>query len=351
MPGGETNSSASTITTEVSAKSLAVTRLATAIFQSRFNNNLAKGNVGLAVRNKVLEKDVRGVVASILQLLGVFDTRNVLDIDAHNSSILSDNGGPESDELAGGALNQQSINPSMVVYDGRGSPLPADGSRTLVFDERLERSHSDASSPARLAAGVAAAFGGQGSGSNAVSPVGALSPQQNSVGSLRSPQVIGAGSGLMGPSQLAGSAAISAEESAVLLGGIAAAAGADGLADGLELSVFERQVVAIARRYAVLREGSWWTDLQDSLRQDGVTPVEADLTMIQVRLGQHFEAAQTVQMEQMALQDLGERGRKVTEKRFIDSILSMKTQEFKAELLKQTSKANKTRVNPFTAKR
>jgi hypothetical protein len=350
MPGGETNSSASTVTTEVSAKSLAVTRLATAIFQSRFNNNLAKGNVGLAVRNKVLEKDVRGVVASILQLLGVFDTPSVLDVDAHNYSLLSDNGGPESDEVLGGALHQQSINPSMVVHDGKGSPLPADGSRTM-FDERLERSHSDASSPGRVAAAAAAAsvaaLGGQGSGSYAaVSPAGALSPQQNSVGSLRSPQVVGAaGSGLMGPSQLA----VGVEESAVLLGG---ARGEGSLTtDDLELAVFERQVVAIARRYAVLREGSWWTELQDSLRRDGVTPIEADLNMIQVRLGQHFEAAQTVQMEQMALQDLGERGRKVHEKRFIDSILSMKTQEFKAELLKHNSKANKTRVNPFTAKK
>ena len=56
-------------------------------------------------------------------------------------------------------------------------------------------------------------------------------------------------------------------------------------------------------------------------------------------------------MEQMALLDLDDKGRKLTEKKFIDSILSMKTQEFKTELLKQQSKNHRTRVNPFMQKR
>ena len=47
------------------------------------------GSVPLHMRTKVLEKDIRGVVASILQLLGVFEAKSVLDIDAHNSSILT----------------------------------------------------------------------------------------------------------------------------------------------------------------------------------------------------------------------------------------------------------------------
>ena len=351
LPGGETNSSASSVTTEVSAKSLAVTRLATAIFQSRFNNNLAKGNVPLDMRNKVLEKDIRGVVASILQLLGVFDSECVLDVDAHNSSMMTDQGGgPEIDELP-----QSSLNPSMYVHDGR-SPLEETHrihsiSASMGFEGRLER-NSGTSTPVRgrleRNSGTSTPVRPANSSVQGSPTHNTLSPHhpQHSVGSLRSP---GHPSGLVGMSQGLSQHARSgvADESAL----ISAALDGAGPSDTDELAAFERQVVAIARRYAVLREGSWWSDLQDELGREGVKPIEADLSMVQFHMTHYFEAAQTVQMEQMALQDVDERGRKLTEKKFIDSILSMKTQEFKTELLKSQSKAHKTRVNPFTQKK
>ena len=45
---------------------------------------------------------------------------------------------------------------------------------------------------------------------------------------------------------------------------------------------------------AVLREGSWWSELQEYLRSNGVQPIEADVTMLQVHLDHYFEATQTV---------------------------------------------------------
>ena len=44
----------------------------------------------------------------------------------------------------------------------------------------------------------------------------------------------------------------------------------------------------------VLREGSWWSELQEYLRSNGVKPIEADVTMLQISLDRYFEATQTV---------------------------------------------------------
>jgi hypothetical protein len=69
--GYENMSSASSVITDGSA-SFAVSRLSAAILHSRFNTNIPQGGVVLSMRNLVLEKDMRGVVASVLQLLGKY---------------------------------------------------------------------------------------------------------------------------------------------------------------------------------------------------------------------------------------------------------------------------------------
>jgi hypothetical protein len=83
--GYENVSSASSVATEGSV-SFAVSRLSAAILHSRFNTNIPQGGVVLSMRNLVLEKDMRGVVASVLQLLGAFDTKDISDIDANTVS-------------------------------------------------------------------------------------------------------------------------------------------------------------------------------------------------------------------------------------------------------------------------
>jgi hypothetical protein len=211
------------------------------------------------MRNQVLEKDTRGIVASILQLLGVFDEVSPLD------KLSSSPNSPGKTASTGVSPN------SKTSQSGRSGG------------------------------------GGGGGGSSSVKD-----NEDDSVKSYFEPIL------QVKPHDM-----------------------------GLTQS--DRQVVAISRRYAVLREGSWWTEVSETLEREGVTPIEADHTMIQAHLEAFFDAAQAVQLEQMALQNEAASEKKVDEDAFIGKILLKKSQQIKMEWLKKNSK-NKTAPHPHTKK-
>eukprot|EP00596_Hydrurales_sp_CCMP1899_P003438 CAMPEP_0119047960 /NCGR_PEP_ID=MMETSP1177-20130426/56021_1 /TAXON_ID=2985 /ORGANISM="Ochromonas sp, Strain CCMP1899" /LENGTH=864 /DNA_ID=CAMNT_0007023211 /DNA_START=1185 /DNA_END=3779 /DNA_ORIENTATION=+ len=290
--GYENMSSASSVITDGSA-SFAVSRLSAAILHSRFNTNIPQGGVVLSMRNLVLEKDMRGVVASVLQLLGAFDTKDISDMDADTVSSPIDIGvRSSSNDLS--MIGQTTDTAARI---GPGSPTAMD-----------ESSYS--SIP-------------MGGGSVPIAPF-TSGKQSNSasVGSLRSP-----------PFQYPEVSVIEDDKEE----------------EENAFSVVERQVIAIARRYAVLREGGWWHEISEGLHKESLQPIEADFTMVQAHLDMFFNASQAVQMEQMMLQELNEISLKTTEKTFINKILSKKTQEAKTALLKHQTKTT-GRITPYTKK-
>ena len=97
-------------------------------------------------------------------------------------------------------------------------------------------------------------------------------------------------------------------------------------------------------------QGGWWCDISDSLRKEGLRPIESDFTMIKAHLEVYFDASQTVQMEQMCLSELNEISLKNKENDFISQITSRITQDTKTAIIKKNSR-NSGRLNPFTKKK
>jgi len=101
------------------------------------------------------------------------------------------------------------------------------------------------------------------------------------------------------------------------------------------LTPADKQVLAAAQQYHILRAGEWWRQIADELRAEGIQPIEADLALLESHISASFDAAFNVQVEQMELRqaDLGNKGE--MEKTFIGTILTKKEQQLKAEYLKR----------------
>ena len=108
----------------------------------------------------------------------------------------------------------------------------------------------------------------------------------------------------------------------------------------------DKQVIALARRYYLLREGEWWRSVSDELVNNGITPIEADSIMIEAYINRSFDAVQSVQLEQMSLLADDNSNKVRVEGEFIDGILTKKQQQIKAVWLKRKGKA-KSIVTPF----
>jgi hypothetical protein len=114
----------------------------------------------------------------------------------------------------------------------------------------------------------------------------------------------------------------------------------------LGLSPRDRQVIVLAKRYYLLREGEWWRSVSDDLVNNGITPIEADSIMIDAYICRAFDAVQSVQLEQMSLLADDNSNKVHAEGEFINGILTKKQQQIKAVWLKRKGKA-KSIVTPF----
>lgn len=116
-----------------------------------------------------------------------------------------------------------------------------------------------------------------------------------------------------------------------------------------KLSPSDYQVLAMAQRFLVLREGAWWRTVLATLQQNGVLPIEADAALIENRMEKAFDATMSAQLEQMELQAEELRMKQRDEKGFNDQIITQKNHQIKSEWLKRNRK-NKATAAPHTKK-
>lgn len=106
------------------------------------------------------------------------------------------------------------------------------------------------------------------------------------------------------------------------------------------LSPTDKQAITVASSYWLLREGQWWTQVSEDLIKLGVVPIDADAAMLMERLETVFDAAESIQFEQMELQDMSNRDRKGKEDVFLGQIIQQKNQEIRSEWLKRKTQHN-----------
>jgi hypothetical protein len=238
---GTMESASSLLTTETTfqqtSRSLIVSKLAAAIAEGR---NVAMGSVPMPVRGQVLEKDVRVVLASIFDTMGVY-------LGANNNQLAD-------------------------KYEG------------------LSTVEEDNESPAQLHTNVEDDDGSEMS---------------------QEPFISSSGESKLSPSDF--------------------------------------QVLAMAQRFLILREGSWWRTVMQQLQQQGILPIEADAALIEDRMEKAFDATVSAQLEQMELQAEELRMKQTEEKGFNDQIVTQKNHQIKSEWLKRNRK-NKATAAPHTKK-
>jgi len=300
-----------------SIRSVTVSKLTNAIMASR--GGLAVGAVPMNLRARVLEKDSRTVISYMLQLMGLFDDgSNDLEAAGKNRRMSMPNDGDNTDDYdmvsnPGGSGYEEEKVAGGVEAQG---PLDETfGSRIEDSDYLLENGQVKVDYKVSNKIGFKAYEGDKevaledmvGDGENE-------NEDMNDAMSDRQPKVtIVTNSGDMG------------------------------------LSAADKQVIAVAKRFFRLREGEWWRALADDLVAMGVTPIEADLAMIEAFLERSFDASISTQLEQMELLAWDEGRKRGDENMYIDGILTKKQQQIKAEWLKKNS-TNRATINPFAGR-
>ena len=284
-----------TSTLAPSAKSVTVTKLATAILAAR---NATQSNLPTAICDKALQRDTRIIIAGSLKSLGVYEMYGVRD--KYNPLKLShlylDGAHDPADGLPGQFAGFAGIEEEKEeAQRSPFSPSPKLTRKQYSFRSQDESNPSYNDNPEQVE-------GKEGGSSVASSSLLMDMPMLNSSGDL-----------------------------------------------GLTPS--DRQVLSMARKYHALREGEWWLKVKRALSQLSVEPIEADLALIDNRLEHFFDAAQAVQMEQMELSDEDHHIRKDTEDHFMGQIIFKKNQQIKAEWLKRNGRTKGNSSNPFNKKK
>lgn len=110
--------------------------------------------------------------------------------------------------------------------------------------------------------------------------------------------------------------------------------------DDLALTTADKQVMVLAKRYAVVREGEGWKALQNDLARLSVIPISSDAQVINEKLRESFQHAQAVQFEQMQLHVEGRSGLEAEEQRFFGQILHQREALEKQAILKSKMKVS-----------
>lgn len=274
---------------ELNSKSMAVTRLATAILAGR---NASQCNLPIDVSAQVLHKDTRVIIASTLRSLGVFELYGIRD--TNNPFKNTD-------------FNKSQYSPNL------------DSSASVG---------SDAKSPTRSIGNIAS----QQSTSKA-EPSTEYSEYEGESSPIDQRR-IGSNNAKLANTYDSSASELPAMKSSGDLGLVCA----------------DRQVLSLAKKYDVLREGEWWKAVKEETELMGIVAVEADINLIDAQMEYCFDAAQAVQIEQMNLADEDLRLRKGEEGQFINQIIFKKNQQIKSEWLKKNGK-NRSAINPHTRKK
>jgi hypothetical protein len=244
------------------------------------------GLVPEKLRSDVLSKDTRCVLARIFSLVGVIDSYN-----------RDPPGGYFEDQIDAASLLELG---SQVIVDGDGNP-------TLVG---LEGSIMAGENSIDQTAGEEKDGG-----------VGGQKHQESAV-------MQGGGAGVFGGSMSQSVTVVISND------------------PGMEPR--ERQVLAVANQYNVLREGEWWRQVREELTENSIEPIESDSYLIQSKIGQAFDASFVVQTEQMELSGSADAQKKGDEEAFISQVLAKKEQQIKTAWLRQNGKGGAT-ANPHAA--
>ena len=118
---------------------------------------------------------------------------------------------------------------------------------------------------------------------------------------------------------------------------------------GSQLSPSDYQVLSMAQRFLLLREGTWWREVLTHLQQNRILPIEADSVLIESHMESSFDATIAAQLEQMELQAEELRLKQRVEKGFNDQIITQKHHQIKSEWLKRNRK-NKATAAAHTKK-
>jgi len=105
----------------------------------------------------------------------------------------------------------------------------------------------------------------------------------------------------------------------------------------LGLTPTDKQAIAIARHYRLLRAGQYWKLVADELEQEGIKPIEADLAMIETFLESYFDATQSIQLQQMEFQSEENKFKRSVEDMYLDQIITKKNQQIRSEWLKRNA--------------
>ena len=104
---------------------------------------------------------------------------------------------------------------------------------------------------------------------------------------------------------------------------------------GSNLQPADKQVVAVAQQYNVLRSGEWWRSIMEQLRDGAVKPIEADLALAESRISASFDASFNVQVEQMELRAVEIGHGIASETSFQQGIIQKKEAQIKAGYLQK----------------
>ena len=271
------------------ARSMTVTRLTNAILASR---NVNSNGMTDQVRESVLLKDTRGIIVSVLDLMGLLGM-----IETAPSS-------PQGTVRGGGKKNNQKTIAGMRK-----------SSNVSSYDNDPPPPMMDA-----YGADVSPMDGG-------VAEMFSNNDEEMAQYALR-------GDSLTTDGDEENTCTDTTVSSATL--GVPGIQMSDDEQNGIR--PMEKQVISIAKRYQVLLEGEWWLGVSLLLKEEGISPIDADLQMIDGHLSRYFEAARTVQFEQMELHGLSDRMKMDEEGVFIGSIIKKKNAQIKAEWLKKNSK-------------
>lgn len=290
---GESVSSEGSLTLGV--KSMTVTRLSEAISHSRVNY----GVVPQHLRDEVLSKDTRCILARILLLAGVTENYN------------RDPPGGYFDDGLGGSLVELG---SQVVLDVEGNPVVADPGDAQPSIDDMGSSLLEIS---QVQGGVGEEKYGESNG-----PARAMEkPQATHI----QDSSLHEGGGFGGSMSQSVTVAISNDPG---------------------LRPTEKQVVSLVNQYSLLREGEWWRCVRDELIEKGIEPIESDGFLMQSKIGAAFDAAFVVQAEQMELFGSNQDMKRSEEEGFIGQLLAKKDAEIKTAWLKSHGKGGAT-ANPM----
>lgn len=108
--------------------------------------------------------------------------------------------------------------------------------------------------------------------------------------------------------------------------------------DHVTLGCREQQVLSLAHKHHLLREASWWRQVQQHLDVTHTVAIESDAVLIQARLDAAWDAALATQTEQLLLLDQETAAQRDAESGFLGQILTKKAQQIKAEWIKRNAK-------------